>query len=268
MKKIAIILGALLCAVCVHTTALAQADILLTGTITDEATGKGISVKYEIIDPSGKKVLGKSNSVGGAYQAILKAGQEYTINISAFDIMRKSERFSVPGSAKYMEHPQSFTVKKLSTGTNLFTLQAFSASQSAVLPAVQSELTELREILKQNRLLKVVLTVGAAETNFPKTTVTTQQKQKPKAPAKKGKKASEPVAEEVAPAPSVPTVTPEQELVNRRIAALKEYFADVKNAEDRIQYVCELPDAKTVKTKSGAIANLVINVGEVKDMFD
>ncbi len=84
MRKLATIFGVLICAISIHSAAFAQADILLTGTITDEATGKAVSAKYEIIDSEGKKVQGKSNSVGGAYQAILKAGQDYTINITSF----------------------------------------------------------------------------------------------------------------------------------------------------------------------------------------
>ncbi|MES2765206.1 MAG: hypothetical protein V4642_05025 [Bacteroidota bacterium] len=269
MKKLATIFTMAFCAIAIHSVAFAQADILLTGKITDEATGKAVSAKYEIVDSEGKKVQGKSNSVGGAYQAILKAGQDYTINITSFDILKKTEVFSIPASAKYIEHSQDFTVKKLVTGTHLYTLHAFDANQSSVLPTVNTELGALRDVLKQNRLLKVIIQVGSNDTEFPKPKPVEVPKAKAKAKPKKGSKKGEVVV----PVPDVvistePVISPEQQLMNNRIAALKEYFADVRNAEERIKYVCEVPGtATTAKTKTG-IANLTINVGEVKDMFE
>jgi hypothetical protein len=265
MRKLATILMTAFCALAVHTAAHAQADILLTGTITEQTTGQGISAKYEIVDASGNKTRGKSNSNGGVYQAVLKAGQDYTINISGFDILKKSETFSIPASAKYMEHNHNFKVTKLITGTHLYTLNAFAPKQASVLPSVNAELNELREVLQQNRLLKVVLTISANDSEFPKAKPAPAPKTQAK--PKKGKKA-EPVVEEPKVEAITPETSPEQDLMNKRIAALKEYFGDVRNAEDRIKYVCDAPGGTKAKTKSGAMANLVINVGEVKDLFE
>ncbi|MFN8361053.1 MAG: hypothetical protein U0264_14155 [Candidatus Kapaibacterium sp.] len=246
---------------------------LLQGTITDEATGKPVGCDFEITDAAGAKTRGKSAGNNGSYQAVLEPGGTYTIMLYSYDILRLTSTITLPESKGYSVAVRDFKVQKLRSGMELHSLHAFNAGQSTLTADATTALGELKEMMRRNRTLTVIVTAyGDAELlppppPAPVEPVVEAKPKKGKAP--KGKKV-EPPPPPPPPAP-VDTVPPKpliDELAVARGAALKAFLQDVKNAELRVKIITDAPFPKGANGTAPSFKNAIINVGEVKSLFD
>ncbi len=247
---------------------------LLQGTITDEATGKPVGCDFEITDAAGAKTRGKSATNNGSYQAVLEPGGTYTIMLFSYDILRMTATFTLPESKGYSVAVRDYKVQKLRSGMELHALHAFSAGQSTLSAEATTALGELKEMMRRNRTLTIIATTyGDAELKPPPPPAPIEpvievKPKKGKTP--KGKKAEPPPPPPPPPAP-VDTVPPApliDELAVARGAALKAFLQDVKNAEIRIKIITDAPFPKGANGTAPSFKNAIINVGEVKSLFD
>ncbi len=247
---------------------------LLQGTITDEATGKPVGCDFEITDAAGAKTRGKSATNNGSYQAVLEPGGTYTIMLYSYDILRMTATITLPESKGYSVAVRDYKVQKLRSGMELHALHAFSAGQSTLSAEATTALGELKEMMRRNRTLTIIATAyGDAELKPPPPPAPIEpvievKPKKGKTP--KGKKSEPPPPPPPPPAP-VDTVPPApliDELAVARGAALKAFLQDVKNAEIRIKIITDAPFPKGANGTAPSFKNAVINVGEVKSLFD
>lgn len=247
---------------------------LLQGTITDEATGKPVGCDFEITDAAGAKTRGKSATNNGSYQAVLEPGGTYTIMLFSYDILRMTATITLPESKGYSVAVRDYKVQKLRSGMELHALHAFSAGQSTLSAEATTALGELKEMMRRNRTLTIIATTyGDAELKPPPPPAPIEpvievKPKKGKTP--KGKKAEPPPPPPPPPAP-VDTVPPApliDELAVARGAALKAFLQDVKNAEIRIKIITDAPFPKGANGTAPSFKNAIINVGEVKSLFD
>lgn len=249
---------------------------LLQGTLTDEATGKPITADFEITDPAGAKTRGKSASNNGSYQAVLEPGSTYTISFSSFDILRKTETISLPPSEKYSIVVKDYKIQKLRSGMELNALHAFKAGQSNLSTQATEYLNELKEMMRRNRSLTVIINTFGDEALKPPTPIVipVDTTPVPKPTAKKGKSKSKKV-EPPPPPPPPPApveVVPAEPLIDhlsvQRGDAVKLYLHDVKNAESRVKIITDTPFPSGANGLSPEFKNLIVKVGEVKSLFD
>ncbi|MBK9247933.1 MAG: hypothetical protein IPM69_07440 [Ignavibacteria bacterium] len=256
-----------------HLSAQTKVVTLLQGTITDEATGKPVGCDFEITDAAGAKTRGKSATNNGSYQAVLEPGGTYSIMLYSYDILRKTETVTLPLSKAYSVAVRDFKVQKLRSGMELHALHAFSTGQSTLSADATTALTELKEMMRRNRTLTIIATVyGDAELKPPPPPAPIEpipvvKPKKGKTP--KGKKVVEPPP----PPPPAPidTVPPKpliDELAVARGVALKAFLQDVKNADIRIKVITDAPFPQGANGASPTFKNAIINVGEVKSLFD
>jgi len=247
---------------------------LLQGTITDEATGKPVGCDFEITDAAGAKTRGKSATNNGSYQAVLEPGGTYTIMLFSYDILRMTATITLPESKGYSVVVRDFKVQKLRSGMELHALHAFSAGQSTLSAEATTALGELKEMMRRNRTLTIIVTAyGDAELlppppPAPVEPVVEVKPKKGKTP--KGKKSEPPPPPPPPPAP-VDTVPPKpliDELAVARGAALKAFLQDVKNAEIRVKIITDAPFPKGANGTAPSFKNAIISVGEVKSLFD
>ncbi len=271
-----IFLTALCIAVSGNIHAQTKVVTLLQGTLTDEATGKPIAVDFEITDPVGAKTRGKSASNNGSYQAVLEPGNTYTVSFSSFDILRKTETIVLPSSEKYSIVVKDYKIQKLRSGMELNALHAFKAGQSNLSTQATEYLNELKEMMRRNRSLTVIINTFGDELLKPPTPIVIPVDTTPviKPTAKKGKSKSKKV--EPPPPPPPPQapveVIPAEPLIDhlsvQRGDAVKLYLQDVKNAESRIKIITDTPFPSGANGLSPEFKNLIVKVGEVKSLFD
>jgi hypothetical protein len=244
---------------------------LLQGTLTDEETGKHVTADFEITDASGAKTRGRSLSTNGSYQAVLEPGNTYTIAFSSFDILRKVETIVLPPSEKYSIVVKDYKVQKLRAGMELNALHAFKAGQSNLSQEATAYLTELKEMMRRNRSLTVIITTyGDEELKPPPPPAPIEPTPEP---TKKGKSKGKKVDVPPPPPPPPPVeVVPAEPLIDhlavQRGDATKLFLQDVKNAENRIKIITDAPFPKGANGLSPEFKNFVVKVGEVKSLFD
>lgn len=255
----------------------AQVNMLLKATVTDEITGKPFSLNYEI-SGIGDKKKGRSNANNGTFEAVLKAGESYTIVFTGDDVLRTEEQFSVPPSEKYFEHTLPFKVKRLATGMELFRLHGYERGQTSLSSEATAKLTELKNVMNRNRSLRIAVIVMGDDGPEPPPPPPPPPAEPPKTKGKKSKKAIEAekaaaeaaakAAAEAAAAAAAAAATPkvDQMAINRG-QALKEFFKDVRNADIRVKII------DNIMLKEGEHAgpdfiNVTVKVDEVKSLFD
>jgi len=268
------ILLASFCIALSSTTIVAQTKVvtLLQGTITDEESGKPMTVDFEITDPTGAKTRGKTAGNNGTYQAVLEPGNTYSILLSSFDILRKVDKIVLPPSEKYSIVTMDYKVQKLRSGMVLNALHAFKAGQSNLSVEAATYFNELKEMMKRNRSLTVVITTFGDEAIQPPPPPPPIEPT-PEPTTKKGKSKNKSKKVEPPPPPPPPVeIIPEEPLIDylavQRGDAVKLYLKDVKNAETRIKVITDEPFPKGANGRSPEFNNLQIKVGEVKSLFD
>lgn len=246
------------------TTAFAQnASINIKGFVTDEVTGKpiGKEMDMEVVGQNtGKKFTVKVNSKSGEYLQPLPSGDVYTLTFKSFAVFKKTETLDLPATQKYREERHDYKVRTIIQGDEMANVSAFDGGQSVVLASAQHALAEVIEALRGNRDLRVVVTVG--QENFPPPPPAPKKETKPAKKPAKGKKGA-PVPEVVAPVEPPPPTGINTAIYDARVAALKQYFTDVKNAELRISY----QQGEAVNPANG-VKNVRVTVGVVKSLLE
>ncbi len=250
-------------------TAVAQVNMLLKAVALDEANGKPFSLNYEITG-AGDKKKGQSNSQTGAFEAVLKAGETYTITFTSDDALRKEEKFTVPQSEKYFEHTMEFRLKRLAAGMELFRLHGFERGQTSLSSAAAEKLNELKATMGRNRSLRIAITVlGDDGPEPPPPPPPPPPVETTKKGGKKGKKTATPPPPPPPPPPPAPVDdTPKTDpMAISRGQAMQEFFKDVRNAGTRVKII----DSEMLKTGEHAgpdFINVIVKVDEIKSLFD
>lgn len=250
------------------TQLLAQtnATINIKGVVTDELTGKPVGKEMEMIvvgKNNGKRFAVRVNSKTGEYLQPLASGDTYTITFSSYAVFKKVETLDIPSTSKYREETHNYTVRAIVEGNEMANVAAFEPGQSNLSAESQTAMESVRETMRQNRDLNIVVTVQQEE--IPKPPPPPPAPKTKVAPKKqKGKKVAEPTPVETAPVETGPAPgSPNTQLYDARIAALKQYFSEVKNAELRIKIV----SGSLVPGQAGQ-KNVRFTVGEVKSILD
>lgn len=197
--------------------------VSLNGTVTPDqtlSTYNGASIAF--VDPGGKENRTKTDNQGKFSSVILQPATPYTVRITGTNLLVTTHKFTTPAVSKFAEVTQNFSVMSAVIGRQLFTVDAFSAGSSQLTEAAKTQLTEIVELLKQNRGLSISLTMPKEE----------QPKVAAKAKPKKGKKSKD-VVEEQAAAPTAKDINQE------RLEQLQQFLADVKSRDKRVAIVFE-----------------------------
>lgn len=274
-KRLAVIV---LLAALIPDAARGQANMLLKAVALDDATGKPFTLNYEITG-AGDKKKGKSNSLNGAFESVLKAGEQYSIVFTGDDLLRTEEKFSVPPSDKYFEHTLQFKLKRLVTGLELFRLSGYERGQTTLTAAAAEKLNELKAVMGRNRSLRVAVTVlgddgpeppppppppPPAEPKKTKGKKSKKVLEAEKAAAEAAAKAAAEAAAAAAAAAAAPKI---DQMAISRGQALREFFKDVRNADIRVKVI----DTEMLKEGEHAgpgFINIIVKVDEVKSLFD
>lgn len=280
-----------------------QGTTRIEGKVTDEVTGKPVGCKIDVaID--GKKQSLSSNASDGTYLVLLNTAGEATFTFRGHTVERREEKMNIPKSTKFQDIKHDFKVRSVIEGTPVFSLKGFDRNAATLTQPAVKELEALKERLRVNAEMRVVIKVTADEDQMAAVKAKNEadhgkavaEWKKTVAKLKK-KKGAELPPEPVKPAdPS----DPNGQLVKDRVAAVKSALADVKNGDMRITYVEQQlpasaapttpppvvatePKGKKSKTKvkaaekttgstaaasSSAHPTLVCEIGKVKKLFD
>ncbi|RMF35564.1 MAG: hypothetical protein D6747_02340 [Chlorobiota bacterium] len=241
---------------------LAQnALVNVKGTVLDERTGKPLGYEMDMViisEKTGKKFVVKVNSATGEYLQPLESGQRYSILFSSYAIYRKQTSIEIPPLQKFKEVTFNFTVRSLQEGEPLAEVRAFAAQGAELTTEARAAIERVLGLLKENRQMRVVVEL-AREREQPPPPPVQPRKSTPKKP-KKGKKAS---AEPPPPPPVPQPPAVNEQLYAARLEVLKQMFADIRDAEIRVQYR-QGPE----QDAASAAPNLRILTGPVKSIFD
>lgn len=242
---------------CTTTTTAQNATWNIKGKVLDEATMQPAGIEMDMVIIPAKtptrKIIVKVNSATGDYLQPLPSGDSYTIRFSSYGVYFKEEIMELPAAAKYKEERRDFKVRRIIQGQVLAEAAAFDPMQTSLSASAGTDLQPVIELMKKNVELQVVVSL-AQETVPPPAPV------KAPKPAKKtkGKKV------DVAPDP-VPVAAPamnNEQLYTDRVAALKSFFAQAKDAEIRVTYekgasAVGTPGAKNVRAVVGVVKSLL-----------
>jgi len=238
-----------------------ETTVLLKGIITDRASGKPVGVNYEITDAQGNRVAdAKSNAKTGEYSSAIKPGAEYTMFFYGFDILKSTKTVSIPPATKYEEISVDFTVDKLAKGMELSATEGFEAGSASLNEIGKKTMSEMVAMLKGNRNLHVNVTL-LPDMAPPRYETIASPKQD-----KKKKKGNE------------PAIPPQQRLLNptervainadlqkQRMDAIIGSFPDASAQMKRVHFILDKSSDPLQDAKRNT---LIVNVGEVKSLFD
>lgn len=280
-----------------------QGTTRIEGKITDEVTGKPVGCKIDVaID--GKKQTLSSNTSDGTYLVLLNAAGEATFTFRGHNVERKEEKMQVPKSTKFQDVKHDFKVRAVVEGTPVFSLKGFDRNAATLSQPAIKELEALKERLRVNAEMRVVIKVAPDEDQMAAVKAKAQADfakvhadwKKDVAKLKKKKGATLPPE----PTPPADPSDPNGQLVKDRVASVKSALADVKNADLRITYVeqplpasaahstpppaapaetkgkksktktkaTEKTTGSTAAASTSAHPTLVCEIGKVKKLFD
>jgi len=236
-----------------------ETTVLLKGIITDRVTGKPVDVSYEITDSQGNKVAdAKSNAKTGSYSSAVKPGEDYSIFFYGFDILKSTKTISIPPASKYEEVPMDFTVDKLAKGMELFAAEGFDPGAAKTNQVGDKVMAETIAMLKGNRNLHVNVTL------LPDMAPLRYEAVAPAKQDKKKKKGDVPP-----PQPKMLNPTERQaingELQKQRMDAIISSFPDAGAQLKRLHFIIDKANDTQQDMKRNT---LIVNVGEVKSLFD
>lgn len=242
---------------CTTATTAQNATWNIKGKVLDETTMQPVGIEMDMViipakNPA-RKIIVKVNSATGDYLQPLPSGDSYTIRFSSYGVYFKEEIMELPAATKYKEERRDFKVRRIIQGQLLAEAAAFDPMQTTLSATAGADLQPVLDLMKKNVELQVVVSL-AQETVPPPPPV------KAPKPAKKTKGKKVDAAPEPAPV-AAPTVTNEQ-LYTDRVAALKSYFAQAKDAEIRVTYekgasAVGTPGAKNVRVAVGVVKSLL-----------
>ena len=232
--------------------------ILLKGIIRDIQSGAAVGTDYEITDEAGNKVANaKSHPKTGMYSAALKPGASYTILFNGFDIVKSRQNIVLEPAEKYQEITKDFTVQKLYTGMELYSIKEFEYTGNTLSAESIQALNDIKEMLKKNRNLSITITL------LPDIAPPPVQIAAPVIKSKKKGKNEVPVASPIQNHNIRNEIDPT--LTASRVEAIKSIFTEVKNLDSKLKINTENrndPKHDTLKN------TLIISVGEVKSLFE
>lgn len=130
--------------------------VLVSGRVTDRISGKPLEAKVTIEDLSTGKTIfeANSNQLDGLYTAVLPAGRDYGISISAPGYLFLSERYTIAEETPYNEYRQDFPLEQLEqlkTGGSFVVNNIFFDYNEATLSATSKPELERVIALMQER---------------------------------------------------------------------------------------------------------------------
>jgi hypothetical protein len=161
MKKI---IKLLLLLVIISTSLIAQKTtnvVLLSGKITD-INNNPISVEIFFSNENGDKRSSKSNSQDGSYSLILNPGSNYFISIRNH-IVVENNSINIPNSGQYKEMSLNIKAKKYEAGMEIKRFNPFQVNSENI---NNSDFTEIKEFLANNRTSTVQITINANDCSF------------------------------------------------------------------------------------------------------
>lgn len=241
-----------------QSTSAQNATVNIKGKVLDESTSQPVGVEMDMVIVPAKaptrKIVVKVNSATGDFLQPLTSGDTYTLKFSSYGVYYKEETLDLPATSKFREDRKEFRVRRIVTDQLLAESAAFDPQQTSLSATGNAELQAVLDLMKKNVDLQVVVNLAQEIVPPPPPAKAPKAVKKPK-----GKKA-EPVVE--APVVMAPTMTNEQ-LYTDRLAVLKTYFSQAKDAEIRVTYAKGAPVAGAPGTK-----NVRVVVGMVKSLLE
>jgi len=237
--------------------------VLLRGTVVDSTTGTPVGTEFELRDLSGKRLqMGRSDSRTGSFELVLQPGQSYVLTFRGYNVLRKSDTVRIPAVREYTELPMRFSVRVLRKGMELLRLHAFDPGSTTLRPQARQQLEELVQLLNRNRSLRVSVHVAMLDTRF----VDEPAPEKGTSPKSSSRKRSG-----AAPAPSeaapLPLLERAQQFLQARADAVAKALAGVRDGEERIRIVPELPPLPIVRPLSVA-PTVTVFVDDVRELVE
>ncbi len=129
------------------------------GTVFDEADGKKLSAKFELIDlATGQTIIqSESDPVDGSFLVALPSGKRYALNVSHPDYLFYSDHFDLESNHDY-EHPflKDIPMQAIKVGESVVLRNVFFATDSyELMPESQAELNRLANLLLQNPNMQI-----------------------------------------------------------------------------------------------------------------
>lgn len=148
--------------------------VLVSGRVFDGESGVPIEATVTIEDLEQGRTIFKStsNAMDGKYTAVLQAGRNYGISISAPDHVFLSEHYQIAPDAAYGEYRQDFPLEKLRRGTSFVVNNIFFDYDEATLTsASKPELERIVALMQEQPALVLEITghtdnVGSAGYNM------------------------------------------------------------------------------------------------------
>jgi hypothetical protein len=245
------------------TSAQLSVVVLLRGTVVDSTTGTPVGTEFELRDLSGKRLqMGRSDSRTGSFELVLQPGQSYVLTFRGYNVLRKSDTVRIPAVREYTELPMRFSVRVLRKGMELLRLHAFDPGSTTLRPQARQQLEELVQLLNRNRSLRVSVHVAMLDTRF----VDEPAPAKGTSPKSSSRKRSR-----TAPAPSeaapLPLLERAQQFLQARADAVAKALAGVRDGEERIRIVPELPPLPIVRPLSVA-PTVTVFVDDVRELVE
>jgi len=236
--------------------------VLLRGTVVDSTTGTPVGTEFELRDLSGKRLqMGRSDSRTGNFELVLQPGQSYVLTFRGYNVLRRSDTVRIPAVREYTELPMRFSVRVLRKGMELLRLHAFDPGSTTLRPQARQQLEELVQLLNRNRSLRVSVHVAMLDTRFMDEPVP-RKGTSPKSSARKRSRA--------APAPTAPPpplLERAQQFLQARADAVAKALAGVRDGEERVRIVPEIPPLPIVRPLSEA-PTVTVFVDDVRELVE
>jgi len=131
---------------------------LVSGTITDEITGKPIGADVEVFDNAKDESVAKfkSNSETGKYLISLPSGKNYGMVVRSEGHLFHSENFDIPASKGYFEIAKPVTLQKAEVGKKIILNNIFYDFDKANLRfESMNELSRVLQLMSEMPALKI-----------------------------------------------------------------------------------------------------------------
>lgn len=224
---------------------------LVKGIVTDIESGKPIGTNIEFKDKSGKKIKIQSNSMTGAFEQLLNAGEQYEVIIQNWDVARKTYNLTVEKSDKYIEQKVDFKVRKLEKESPFMSINVFSANSATSNEEIKPMLEELNTTLKFNRGVEFIVYINALDMVEPKKSETTSKKSKKKSKEKEVKVQDNSKFE-----------AERKKLVDDRIEQIKKALETLGANSKKLTVQADYSNSRSAKT------NLIIVCSKVEDVLN
>jgi hypothetical protein len=144
----------------------ADQNVLLKGSIKD-INGNPVGTKIKVIGEDGNSSIGKSNTIDGKFDQVLKSDKKYSIVIEGYIVEPFSDaEFSALNVDKYTEMYKNFTVRKIDKGMLVGEFNGFDANEATFKTSEKLHLEFLKEFLKTNIGANVEITISANDSKF------------------------------------------------------------------------------------------------------